>query len=204
MPKDQQLERWVFGERARSCISEPAPLIARRVRSAGVRASGGEPRCDIGVQPPKGSNRQSIPQYSAKHPVTPVCFWPQTVSVLYAGVPSRHVAFPRTQGVVNADVLPQDLATPAIVVAGDPKHGYSSLGEISQPGEHAKCLARNDRFPFEPELEEIAVDDHRSGVIAEITEKRHRVVLDSRRGVADVCVSEDVAWGRERCGNVAG
>ncbi len=63
--------------------------------------------------------------------------------------------------VVHADVVGQHLTSPAIVIPGDHDHRDTCLAKLGERGEHAEARSRNDGLPFEPELEQVPVDDYR-------------------------------------------
>ena len=111
------------------------------------------------MQPPECFDRPSISQHSAKHSIATIFARSQSIAVLDARLPSRNRALPRPDVIIDADILSQYVAAPAIVVPGDHEHGGARIMQIGQRGEHAKARARNHRAPLEPELEEVAVHD---------------------------------------------
>src|SRR4029077_18442451 len=57
----------------------------------------------------------------------------------------------------------------------------------------AKCAARNDRAPFEPEFEQVAVHDERTRRACDMAQERDHRSLDVGAGEAQVSIGEDVA-----------
>src|SRR5688572_17418472 len=149
------------------------------------------------MQQAKRPDGHAIPEHLAQHAVATILLPPQSVPVLDSGAPAAEVARPRSDVVIDADIISQDLASPAIVVARDHQDRDATLPEIRQSGEHAEGAARHDVPPFEPELEEIAVDDQRSRPTREMPQELHQRALDVTGGETEVRVGHHISWGGE-------
>ena len=109
------------------------------------------------MQPPESFDCPSISQYAAEHSIAAILAPPQSIAMLDACVPSGNGAFPWADVVVDADILSQYIAAPAVVVAGEHEHGGPGVVQIRKRREHAEARARNHRAPLEPELKKVAV-----------------------------------------------
>ena len=97
----------------------------------------------------------------AEGAISLVLDWAQSIAVLDVYPPAPDVVAPRSEYVVDADVSSQNLASPAVVIAGDHQHRNARIDDISECGQRAKATSWYHRLPFEPKLEEIAVHDQR-------------------------------------------
>src|SRR5207244_3361277 len=95
--------------------------------------------------------------------IAPILERAQAIAVLDPGIPSSDRPLPPVEPVVDADIFRQNVATPAIVIAGDHDHRNPGLAQIGEGGENAEARSRNDGLPLEPEFEQIAVDDDGGG-----------------------------------------
>src|SRR4029077_20850125 len=91
----------------------------------------------------------------------------------------------------------QYLASPTVVVPGDPEDVYTTVLELGECCQRAKAAAWNHRFPFEPEVEKIAVDYQRARFPSQSAEKRDEGALDLGTCDSQVRVRHDVAGGVE-------
>ncbi len=60
---------------------------------------------------------------------------------------------------VDSDAVAQEASAPPVVVAAQEKYGYPGFHEVGQLREHSDVLGEDDPPVFEPEIEEIAIDD---------------------------------------------
>ena len=100
---------------------------------------------------------------------------------------------PWAKSIVDSNIVLENLAAPAVVIARDHQDLYSSIHEISQGRHCSESAARNDGSPFEPEFEQIAVYDERAPVRCNVTKKTHDRTFDVRSCEAEVRVGHDVA-----------
>ena len=117
--------------------------------------------------------------------------------------PSGERSFPRAYVVVDADVLAQHLAAPAVVVARDPQHLDAAVAQIRERGDGAKATPRDHRPPLEPEVEQVAVDDERRRAAGERAQKAQARALDLGRRRAEVQIGDDVAGGGQHALSLA-
>src|SRR5688572_22593909 len=103
-----------------------------------------------------------MPDQRTQPAILPVLDIAEAIAVLDACSPPAELSCPFANVVIDADILAQYVAAPAVVVARNPQDRRSNIDEISERAKHPKRCARNDRPPLEPELEEIAVDHQRS------------------------------------------
>ena len=138
-----------------------------------------------------------MPKHRAKAPIPAVLDVPQAVPVLDQRVPTGEPTAPRPHVVIHANIATKHVTTPAIVIAGDPQHRDFRVDEVRERGKHAERCARNDVPPLEPELEQIAVDDERSGTLRQMPEECEKLSLDLGGADSEVSIRKDVARGRE-------
>jgi acyl-CoA thioester hydrolase len=194
---DDELERRIRRGDARRCFAQPAPLVARHIRAARVRARRRERRGEVRVQPAKGADGESVAQHAPQHAVTLVFDWSKSVAVLDMRAPSGGAIDDRTESVVDPDVVAQHLATPAVMVAGDHRYGNARVDDVGERRERAEAPTRDHRSPLEPELEQITVDDERSAARRDMPEERHDASLHAGVGESEMRVAHHIA-GRGR------
>jgi acyl-CoA thioester hydrolase len=144
------------------------------------------------MQPTKRANCERVSEQPTQHAIAFVFSRAESVAMLDARMPPGDVAEPRAKPVVDADVFAQHLATPTVMVAGDHHHGHAGVGDVRERGDRSKAAPGNDRAPLEPELEQIPVDDERSGMRRHMTKKRDDGTLDFVSREAKVRVRHDV------------
>ncbi len=106
--------------------------------------------------------------------------------------------------VLDADLAAQDVATPAIVISRDHDDANARLAQVGQRGKNPKCGPRDHMLPFEPEVEQIAVDHQRASTTPQGTKEIENVPLHHRRANTEVRVREDVAGRRQHADILAG
>jgi acyl-CoA thioester hydrolase len=192
MAEQHQVERRIGLGGSNRGIAQSAAFVGRAVRSARVGAVCGERCREIRMEPTKRAYRQRMPEQPTQHPIPFVLARAKSVAVLDARVPSSDVAEPRAESVIDTDVLSQYVATPAIVIARDHRHGHTRVRDVGECGDGSKATTRNHGAPLEPELEQIAVDHQRSGMRRHMTKKRDHRTLDFISGEAKMRVRHDV------------
>lgn len=165
--------------------------------SAGGRASERNARCQIGMQNPERLDRSAISHDWTNHSVTTIFALAKAIAMLDPRVPASNAAIPWTDDVIDADVFAKNLAAPAVVISRDPYDLETGIPKLGQRGERAKTSAWNHRLPFEPEVEQIAIDDERSRRTVEIAQKTDERAFYLRTGDAEVRIGYDVAGGSE-------
>src|SRR4051812_16172882 len=105
------------------------------------------------MQPAKGANRERVPQDDAERAISPIPRGAQSVAVLDVRLPAGDVGHPRTELVVDADIVAEHVATPTVMIAGDHRNGNTCIDDVREGRNGAKPLPRNHRLPLEPELE---------------------------------------------------
>lgn len=191
--EDDELDQWVRCGYAFRGVAKSSSAVARAVRPARIRAVCREARGDIGMQPAEGANRQPVTQHVAQRAIASVLAWPKPVPVLNPRPPACDFSDPRTERVVDSHVMAKDVAAPTVVISGDHSHRDASLDDIGERSEGAKPAAGNDSAPLKPELEQVAVDDERSGVPGDVPEESYDVVLDIVVRKAEVRVRDEIA-----------
>ncbi len=152
-----------------------------------------EPSRDVRVQPAKRADRQCVAQYVPERAIATVRARTEPIAVLNPRSPTRNLSGPGTELVLDADVSPQDLAPPAVVVSGDHRYGDPRVDDVGDRGERAKAAPRNDSAPLEPELEQIPVDDERPGMLGDVAKESDDGPLDVIMREAEVRVRDDIA-----------
>ena len=144
------------------------------------------------MQRTERADREPVAHDRAHHPVTSIFFFAKSVTMLDTGVPSGEISRPGAYMIFDSDVLPQNLIAPAVVIAGDPENGEASVSKIGECRKGAEAAARNHRFPFEPEIEQIAVDDQRSRSGCQSPQETYERALRLWRRDAKVRIGDDV------------
>ena len=116
-------------------------------------------------------DRERMSHDRANHPVAAILAVTQPIAVLDAHVPAGYRAFPRSDEIVDADILPQHLTTPTIVIARDPEDIHARFLDFGECGERAETVAWNHALPLEPEVEQVTIDDQRRGLSRQSTQK---------------------------------
>ena len=145
------------------------------------------------MQPAKRSDCERIAKHAAKCAVPLVLQGTQSVAVLDVRAPSADVLLDGTELVIDAHVLAKNLTTPAVVIARDHRNRDAGIHDVRQRSDGSKAVAWHHRFPFEPELEQIAVDDQRSARRRNVPEERDHRPLDVRFREAEMRIRHDVA-----------
>ena len=117
--------------------------------------------------------------------------------------PSANVAGPRPEAIIDADVLSEHVAAPAVMVARDEHHLDARFAHIRERREHPEPAARDHRLPFVPEIEQITVDEQRARLSRQMSEKCDQRPFDARWRDAEMDVGNDVAWGSEHSDSLA-
>jgi hypothetical protein len=184
---------------ARECFGcdrgEPFSLVTGAVGATRVRAVRGQPRSKIGVNPTKGLDRQWIAQDAAQHPITSILSRAQSIAVLDSRTPSSNGAFPPANMVLDTNIFSQHLAAPTIMIPGNHQDRDIGLPQISERGQDPKARSGNHRFPLEPKLEKVSVNDQGAGATLQLAEKVQDLMLDLRLRKAQVKIGDHVARG---------
>jgi hypothetical protein len=123
------------------------------------------------MQQSKRLDCERMPHHRANHPVAAIFAVTQPIAMFDAHLPSGDLALPRPDEVVDADILPQHFATPAIVIARDPEDLHACILELGECGKRAETVARDHALPLEPEVEQVAIDDQRRRLSGQPTDK---------------------------------
>ena len=194
---DQQLQGGVPLELRHRDRAKSAALVARPVRSARVRASHRKRARPVRMQRTKRADRESVSHDRPHHPVSSIFLLAKPVAVLDARVPSGEIPGPGADVILDADIVPQDLVPPAVMISGDPENRKARVAEIGECSKRAEAAAGNHRFPFEPEIEEIAVDHERSGSGCQSPQETDQRALRLERRDAKVRIGDYVTGGGE-------
>ena len=145
------------------------------------------------MQRPEGFYGETIPHDGTDHSISAIFFLSQPIAMVNPGIPSGDVAAPRSDVILDTDILAKNVVSPAIVVAGDEKDWQSRLAQFGKRCKSAKAVAGYYRFPFEPEIEEVTVDDERTRMTSESSQERNELSLDVERSNAKMRVGNNVA-----------
>lgn len=193
MPEDDDVPIRIRSLDFRGRIAQSTPPVARRIVATRVRAPVRERRRKIGVNPTKGFDREGIPQQVADRAVSFVFDRSKPVAVLDVRTPRSYLVSPWSEDVVDAHILAEHVAAPTIVVSGDHQDRHACIDDVGKRGERAKTSSRNHRFPFEPKLEKVAVDDERFSLAGHMAKKGNDRLLDLSGRKPEVRVGNDVA-----------
>jgi acyl-CoA thioester hydrolase len=100
---------------------------------------------------------------------------------------------PWAKSIIDSDVALENLAAPAVMIARDLQDVHSGIHDIGQGRHCSESSSRDDGSPFEPEFEQIPVDDERAPVRCNVTKKTHDRTFDVLSCEAEVRVGHDVA-----------
>ena len=92
-----------------------------------------------------------------------------------------------------ADIGRQHVAAPAVVVAGHPEHWNAAVHEAREFAQHTHAGTRHHVAPLEPEVEQVAVDDHRPRIVGKAAQEREQVAFRLLGRDAEMSVGEHVA-----------
>jgi len=94
--------------------------------------------------------------------------------------------------IVDADVLSEDGAAPAVMISRDHQNRGAALPQVGQRGENAKAGSRYDCSPLEPELEQVAVHDEGRCPALKVPQEMQRFTLHGAIREAEMKVGDDV------------
>lgn len=149
------------------------------------------------MQSSESSDRKAVAHDRPHHPVSAVFLLAQTVAVFYPGVPPGEISAPRSDVILDSDVVSKDLVTPAIVISGNPENRKPRVAQIRESGERAKAVSRNDRLPLEPEIEEVAIYHERPRSGCQSPQETHELALDVERRHTKVRIGDYVTRGSQ-------
>src|SRR5881628_128641 len=127
-----------------------------------VREPAGQLVCDpgahVGMQHPERPNRRPVTRDPVHDAGAPVLLG-QPVAVGYEGAASRHVelGFPRMEG--DAQVVDEEVAAPAVVIAAHERDRHAARPQGVELRDGAEVTARDNPAILEPEIEQVAVDE---------------------------------------------
>src|SRR5687768_53046 len=104
------------------------------------------------MQPPESADRRRVTQHTPPSAVAPVFDLAQPVAMLDVRAPSGERTGPRAEAILDADLAPEYLAAPAVVIPGDHHDSNAGFAQVGQCCEDAKRAARNHVPPLEPEV----------------------------------------------------
>ena len=193
MAVDEHLEVLGPGQLLRGVAAKTAAFVPGAVGSAGVRASLRQTACPVWVHQPERLDSERIAHDGTNEPVASIFLVSQAVAVLDSYFPAGDRSFPWPNDVRDADIVSKYLSAPAVVIARDPQYFHAGVLELRERRQCAKASSRNHGLPLEPEVEQVAIDDERSRLTGEPTEKGDERALRLRAGNSEVGVGYDVA-----------
>ena len=123
----------------------------------------------IRVKPAEGESSGPTPQKKAEDPI-PQVSGPQTIPVGQEGPTSRQIHDCRIPEELHPDFLLQEAAPPPVVIPSHQPHPHPCVHQGGQSSQDAGVATGNDGAVLEPEVEEIAVDDHFGRVLPAVLE----------------------------------
>lgn len=193
MSEDQKLGLRICRELPHRYLPQATSFISRAIGSACAGAPVGQPARPVRMKGPKCANGCAIAHHRAHEAISAVFLFPQAVAVLYSRLPSGQISFPRADVVLDTNVLAKNIVAPAVMVAGDPQNWHAALAKIGERSESAEAVSRNDRLPFEPEVEQVAVDQKRAGPALKTSQKSHEGPFYVEGRYTKVSVGDHVA-----------
>src|SRR2546422_11153345 len=142
------------------------------------------------MQHPERPNRRPVTRDPVHDTGAPVLLG-QPVAVGYEGAPPRHVELgsPRMEG--DAQVVDEEVAAPAVVVAAHERDRHAARPQGVELRDGAEVPARDHRAVFEPEIEQVAVDEERVAEIGHRVEESVERDGDRWRDLAEMSVGDD-------------
>src|SRR5947208_2391807 len=159
-----------------------------------VREPAGQLVCDpgahVGMQHPERPNRRPVTRDPVHDTGAPVLLG-QPIAVGYEGAASRHVelGFPRMEG--DAQVVDEEVAAPAVVVAAHERDRHAARPQGVELRDGGEVTARDHRAVLEPEIEQVAVDEERVAEIGHRVEEPVKRDGDRGRDLGEMSVSDD-------------
>ena len=139
----------------------------------------GEGEPEIGVDPPEESASQPAAGSPAQNPVAPVR-GAESIPVRDVRTPPSDASPRRLGEDLDADFIAEETPPPRVVVSAHEQDPHATFHEPPQAGEHVELTARDHLTVFEPEVEQVAVDEKLVAPavrLLEEGEKRARVFL---------------------------
>src|SRR6185369_6669990 len=130
-------------------------------------------------------------QHVSERAIPAILLRTEPIAMLDARAPATQAPRPRAELEIHAG-LAEHVATPAVVIAREHRHGYARVAQVHERGQHADPGAWHHGLPLEPELEQIAVDQERCGAPGQRAKERQQQTLGGVRGVAEMDVRDDV------------
>src|SRR5215831_6455061 len=109
MPEDYELSRRMRACDPNGCVAQPPSAIPGSVRPACVRAARRERRGEIGVQPSKRANGETVAQHVTKRTIASIFARSEPIPVLDASTPAGDIARPGAEPIVDANVASENL-----------------------------------------------------------------------------------------------
>jgi hypothetical protein len=125
MSEYQQVERSVFCKLIHRDRAQASAFIARPICPARAGASVSKRARPVRVQRPEGFYGKTIPHDGTDQSISAIFFLSQPIAMVNPGIPSGDVAAPRSDVILDTDILAKNIVSPAIVVAGDKKDWQS-------------------------------------------------------------------------------
>ena len=154
----------------------PGPSRLRPPRPA---REPGEREPEIGVNPPEESASHRTAGGPTQNPVAPVR-GAESIPVRDVRTPPSDAAPRRLGEDFDSDFIAEETPPPRVVVPAHEQDAHASLHEPPEASEHVELAARNHLTVFEPEVEQVAVDEKLVAPairLLEEGEKRARVLL---------------------------
>jgi hypothetical protein len=176
------------GQSCHRNIAQTNTIISGAVQSTRGAGTKRKPCPEIRVNQREQPHRQRMADDRPKRSILSVGGTAQSVTVLNLGPPCTEVSGPSIQPIVDANRLAKDTTTPAIMIACDPRNGHTAITQIAQRSQRRHGKGRDAPSPLEPEIEDIAVQDQRTGTPAQVAKKRDQRPLAFWRRGTDMAV----------------
>ena len=164
----------------------PVAGVVRELAGQLVR----DPGAHVGMEHPERSNRRPVTRDPVHDTGAPVLLG-QPVAMGHEGAASRHVelGFPRMEG--DAQVVDEEVAAPAVVVAAHERDRHAARPQSVELRDGAEVTAQDHRAVLEPEIEQVAVDEERVAEIGHRVEESVKRDSDRGRDLAEMSVGDD-------------
>src|SRR5690606_5452685 len=128
----------------------------------------------------EGAHAEGVADHLLEDPITQIAL-SYPVSVGDQRSPARENQFALIGKEVQADLVAEERSSPGVMIAADEIDLYPPIGKIPQRGEDTIMFRGNDGSVFEPEVEEVAIDEEPGRRAGDFRQKVAETPLGRRR-----------------------
>jgi len=151
----------------------------------------GNPGADIWMEASKKKTGGCAPEHKTKEPISQITA-PNTVPMGQEGPPSLDIQDHGLLQKLHAHLLPEVAPSPPIVVAAKEKDRNPLVHQPGQSSEDPGMTSGNHAPIFEPEIEQVTVDDDPGGITSTVFQPGQEGSLRPRGSVPQVDIAGQV------------